>query len=100
MVERDPRVRRIVEAFSGGRFASRGPSGVCWVARTLLGDDAFLHLADLPAYLDAQAAVAAAFCDRPRWARMAIRSVARVGFVSSDRAVHQYASEIWGVPTR
>jgi starch phosphorylase len=100
VVERDPRVRRIVEAFSGGRFASHGPDGVRWVARMLLADDdAFLHLADLPAYLDAQARVAAAFCDRRRWAQMAIHSVARVGFVSSDRAVRAYARDIWGVPT-
>jgi glucan phosphorylase len=31
---------------------------------------------------------------------MAIRSMARAGFVSSDRAVRQYARDIWGVPTR
>jgi starch phosphorylase len=69
-----------------------------WVARTLLADDdAFLHLADLPSYLDAQDEVAVAFRDRARWARMAIRSVARVGFVSSDRAVREYARDIWNV---
>ncbi len=98
VVERDPRVRRIVEALSDGRFAPRGPDDVRWVARTLLADDdAFLHLADLPAYLDAQAQVTAAFGDRRRWAQMAIHSVARVGFVSSDRAVREYARDIWGL---
>src|SRR5262249_23692031 len=79
VMDRDAGVRRIVEAFAAGRFVSRAPGGVRWVAQTLLAeDDAFLHLADLPSYLDAQAEVTAAFCDRPRWARMAIRSVARV----------------------
>ena len=59
--------------------------------------DPFLHLADLGSYLDAHARAAAAFHDRRAWARMAILNVARVGKFSSDRAVREYARDIWGV---
>jgi starch phosphorylase len=98
VVERDGRVRRIVDAFLSNRFASRDPERLQWVARTLLDEgDAFLHLADLPSYLDAQDQAAAAFRERRRWARMAIRNVARVGWFSSDRAIREYAHDIWGV---
>jgi starch phosphorylase len=98
IADRDPRVRQVVEAFLSARFAPHDPDSMQWVARTLLAeDDVYLHTADLPSYLDAQAMAGAAFADRPRWARMAIRSVARVGFVSSDRAVREYARAIWNV---
>jgi starch phosphorylase len=98
IVERDWRVRRIVDAFRSNRFPSRDPERLQWVARTLLDeDDAFLHLADLPSYLDAQDDAAKAFGDPPRWARRGIRSVARAGFVSSDRSVREYARDVWNV---
>jgi glycogen phosphorylase len=98
IVERDPRVRRIVEAFRTNRLALRDPERLRWVYETLLDDeDAFMHLADLPSYLDAQDAAASAFGDLTRWAGAAIRSVARTGYFSSDRAVREYARTVWDV---
>lgn len=44
---------------------------------------------------DAEEQAARAFRDRSRWARMAIRNVARVGYFSSDRAVREYARDVW-----
>ena len=98
LLERDPRVRRVVDAIARGRFSAGDPGRHAWVVRALLDDDdAFVHLGDLPPYLDAQEELARAFVDRDRWTRMAIRSVARAGFVSSDRAVLEYARDVWGV---
>jgi starch phosphorylase len=59
--------------------------------------DAYLHLADLPAYLEAQQRAGAAFTDRAHWTRMAILNVARIGKFSSDRTLLQYARDIWGI---
>ncbi len=64
-------------------------------AGLLEGGDPFMVLADFRAYCDAQARVDAAFRDRARWARMAILNTARVGKFSSDRAIGEYASELW-----
>jgi starch phosphorylase len=98
IVDRDPRVRRIVEAFRTNRLALGQPEHLRWVYETLLDeDDAFLHLADLPSYLDAQDAAARAFGDPARWVGAAIRSVARIGYFSSDRAVREYARTVWQV---
>ncbi|MDE3137544.1 MAG: glycogen/starch/alpha-glucan phosphorylase, partial [Acidobacteriota bacterium] len=55
------------------------------------------HLADLPAYLEAEEKAAEAFNDRHRWARMSILNVARIGRFSSDRAVLDYARDIWNL---
>jgi glycogen phosphorylase len=64
-------------------------------AGLLEGGDPFMVLADFRAYCDAQARVDAAFRDRARWARMAILNTARVGKFSSDRAIGEYAAELW-----
>jgi starch phosphorylase len=69
----------------------------------LLERDDYLLLADYRAYVDAQADVDRAFRDPVRWTRMSILNVARAGKFSSDRAIREYARDIWGVkavPTR
>jgi starch phosphorylase len=57
--------------------------------------DRFMHLADFRPYLDAQARAGALFNDRRAWAATAIRNVAAMGYFSSDRAIREYAREIW-----
>jgi starch phosphorylase len=64
-------------------------------AGLLEGGDPFLVLADFRSYCDAQARVDAAYRDRRRWARMAILNTARVGKFSSDRAIGEYATDLW-----
>jgi starch phosphorylase len=59
--------------------------------------DHFLTIADFHSYVQAQDAVSTAYRDVARWTRMSILSVARMGHFSSDRAIHEYASEIWKV---
>ena len=66
--------------------------------QTLLDErDEHVHLADLPSYLDAQRRASDAFADRAGWARRAILNVARSGRFSSDRAVAEYARDIWHI---
>jgi starch phosphorylase len=47
--------------------------------------------------VDAQAEVERAFRDPARWTRMSILNVARAGRFSSDRAMREYAGQIWDV---
>ena len=69
-----------------------------WIYRTLLDEnDEDFHLADLSAYLDAQEKAAKAFRKRRNGSRMAILNVARMGKFSSDRAVREYARDIWHI---
>ena len=76
--------------------APREPDLFKWIYGTLLDEnDEYLHLADLSAYIDAQAAAGAAFGNPDAWSRMAILNVARVGKFSSDRAIREYARDIW-----
>ncbi|MBZ5600749.1 MAG: glycogen/starch/alpha-glucan phosphorylase [Acidobacteriia bacterium] len=93
--DRDQRVRRVVDVFRSNLFSPTEPDLFAWIHRTLLDEnDTFLHLADLAAYLDAQDTVARAF-GSAGWTRAAILNVARMGKFSSDRAIREYARDIW-----
>jgi starch phosphorylase len=63
----------------------------------LKNGDRYMHLADLSAYLHADEALVTLYADRDAWAKKAILNVAGSGKFSSDRAIAQYASEIWQV---
>ncbi|MBZ5615866.1 MAG: glycogen/starch/alpha-glucan phosphorylase [Acidobacteriia bacterium] len=96
--DRDPRLKRVMDAFLSRLFCPQEPDLFAWIFRSLLDEsDEHFHLADLPAYLAAQEEAAETFRDRDRWARMAILNVARIGRFSSDRTVTQYANDIWGI---
>jgi starch phosphorylase len=94
----DPRVKRVVETFHSNLFCPHEPDLFAWIYDALLDEkDEYFHLADLPVYLEAQKYVGAAFTDRVAWTRMAILNLARIGKFSSDRAVTEYARDIWDI---
>lgn len=92
----DPGIRRLLDALGSDLF-SPGQRGYHeWVLQTLLDPrDEHVHLADLGSYLDAQQRASAAYADRGAWARRSILNVARSGRFSSDRAVSEYARDVW-----
>jgi starch phosphorylase len=63
----------------------------------LLHGDFFMLLADYRSYVDTQDKVDQLFADKDEWTRKTILNTANMGKFSSDRAVLEYASEIWGV---
>jgi len=91
-------LKAVVDALAGDTFSPGQPRLFQPVVDSLLnGGDPYLCLADFAAYLQCQADVEKAYQDEERWTRMAILNVARSGKFSSDRTIHQYAEEIWGV---
>jgi starch phosphorylase len=65
--------------------------------RSLTERDPFFVLADFRAYVECQARVAREWRDRAAWTRAAIHNVAGMGRFSSDRAIREYARDIWDV---
>jgi starch phosphorylase len=53
-------------------------------------------LADYASYIQCQEKVNEIYKDRDKWIKMAVLNVARSGKFSSDRAILQYAENIWG----
>ncbi len=94
----DDEIRRAVQMLERDFFNMMEPGIFRPVTRSLLdGGDYYMLLADLRDYILTQERVDAAYQDLDAWDRMAIINVARAGKFSSDRAIQQYASEIWHV---
>lgn len=66
------------------------------LALLLKSGDHYMHLADLRSYGEAQQRLGALYLDREAWAVKAILNVAAAGRFSSDRAIAEYANDIWG----
>jgi len=59
--------------------------------------DPFFVLADFEDYKRAQNDIQSAYRDKKRWNRMSLINIAKAGFFSAERAVTQYAKNIWGL---
>ena len=64
-----------------------------------MADEYFL-LADFAAYCDAEKRMAKTYEDQRRWNQISLHNIARSGIFAADRAVAQYADNIWHVPHR
>jgi starch phosphorylase len=96
--DRDPRVKRILNAFDSNLFCPKDGGLFHWIVESLLDrGDVYFHLADLPTYFDAQRQVDEAFGQPATWVSKAILNVARIGRFSSDRTIKEYAADIWGI---
>lgn len=96
---RHPAIRRLMDTFVSGLFCPDEPGRFRWIYESILdrGEDPYFHLADLESYIETQERVAQAFTDPACWADKAILNVARIGTFSSDRAIAEYAREIWNI---
>lgn len=91
-----PELMEVVDAIRSGMFGDGG------VFEPLLntifgGKDYYLISDDFTSYLEAQRMVDVAFVDQSSWVEKTIHTTARMGRFASDRAVMQYADEIWNV---
>jgi len=57
--------------------------------------DFFMHLADLPSYLDADDRLVDLYAHPKEWASKSILNIASAGRFSSDRTIREYAADIW-----
>ncbi|MFM8331411.1 MAG: glycogen/starch/alpha-glucan phosphorylase, partial [Candidatus Methylumidiphilus sp.] len=90
-------LKEAIDLIGSGHFSKGDKDVFRPLIDNLLYADPFLVLADFHAYVNCQAQVDAAYRDSARWTRMAILNVARSGLFSSDRAIQEYADDIWQV---
>jgi starch phosphorylase len=94
----DPEIKAAIDMIRSNVFSLLEPGLFDPIIRSLLDyNDYYMLLADLRAYIDAQEKVDAVYRDAKRWNRMSLVNIARSGFFSSDRAVLEYARDIWHV---
>ena len=94
--ENEPKTRAALDLIFSDYFNRNEPGVFAPLRDTLLTHgDYYMHLADLTSYCHAQDQLGALYADPGAWAHKAILNVASSGKFSSDRAIAQYASEIW-----
>jgi glycogen phosphorylase len=94
----DPMLQTVVGALASDRFCPEEHGLFRWIVDELLDrGDRYFHLADLPSYIRASKNAENDYRDPATWAPKAILNVARVGTFSSDRAVREYARDIWHI---
>jgi starch phosphorylase len=93
--ESDPRLKRVLDELASDRFCPGEPGLFRWVRDVLLNRDDYFLMADFGSYIDAQALITTEYQHPEVWTKKAILNVARIGMFSSDRAVTEYAREIW-----
>jgi len=97
-VEQDPELGRVLELIASGAFSPGDRGLFAPLVDDLLHRDPFFVLADFRAYVDCQRRVDEVWRDPTRWVRSSILNTARTGRFSSDRAIREYAAEIWRLP--
>jgi starch phosphorylase len=93
----NPDLKAAVDSISLGVFSAGDKELFKPIVDSLLYHDQYLVCADYQSYLDCQARAVTAYQDQEQWTRMSILNSARCGFFSSDRAMREYAADIWGV---
>ena len=67
------------------------------VANSLKNSDPYMVLADFDSYRKAQAYSSECYKDSKKWTQMSLNNIAGAGIFSADRAVTEYAKDIWGI---
>jgi starch phosphorylase len=86
-----------IDRLADGAFSPDEPGRYTDVVRNLLESDHYQLLADYADYVATQEKVDECYRQPMDWARRAILNVAGMGKFSSDRTIHDYATQIWGV---
>ena len=94
--DHEPETRAALDLIFSDYFSRNEPGAFAPIRDTLLTNgDHYMHLADLTSYVQAQDRIGDLYANPAEWARKAILNVASSGKFSSDRTIHEYATEIW-----
>ena len=95
---KDPEIKLALDMIRENVFSLLDPGLFEPILRSLLDyNDYYMLLADLKDYCRAQDLVDRTYRDAKKWNRMSLVNIARSGRFSSDRAVMEYARDIWHV---
>jgi len=87
------KLEKIIEMLTSGALGKNYSE----IAHDLWTKDVFMNLVDFASYVEAQKRVSAAYKDKTGFNKMSLMNIAGAGIFSSDRAVKEYADNIWKV---
>jgi starch phosphorylase len=93
-----PALGQALDEIAAGYFSPEDPNRYRGLVDAVRHHDHFMVAADFDAFAAKQAEVAQRWQDKASWWRSSILNIAQMSWFSSDRAVREYAEEIWKVP--
>lgn len=91
MYSSDPVIKAAIDRINSGINGTKFDD----VVSSLKYSDPYMVLADFRSYQDAQARASAIYAESLKWQRMSLINIANAGIFSADRAVDEYAKNIW-----
>lgn len=91
MYSSDPVIKAAIDRINAGINGTKFDD----VVSSLKYSDPYMVLADFRSYQEAQARASAIYDDNLKWQRMSLMNIANAGIFSADRAVDEYAKNIW-----
>lgn len=97
-VNNNPDLKRVIDMLTSGVLGVKFND----IARSLLTNDfgvadSYMIMADFADYVRAQEDVEKAYKSKLEFARMSLVNIAKAGIFSSDRAIKEYADNIWNI---
>lgn len=96
-IEQNKELAQAMNQLSSGFFSPENQGYFQPVVNSLLDGDHYCVLADYASYVSCQEEVSRVYGEHDRWIKMAVLNVARSGKFSSDRAIREYAENIWHI---
>jgi starch phosphorylase len=97
-IEQSPMLKEIFKLIDGGFFSPRDARLFAPIVQSLTGQDPYLVCADFESYCQVQERISKMYLNKDEWTKKSIINVAQSGYFSSDRAIREYAKDIWNVP--
>ncbi|KAI0060095.1 glycosyltransferase family 35 protein [Artomyces pyxidatus] len=93
--EKSPALAAVLNTVSSGIFGADGIYEP--LLNTVRQGDFYILTDDFDSYIKALEMVDEAYADRTEWIKKSIRTSAKMGKFSSDRAIQDYAQEYWNI---
>jgi starch phosphorylase len=97
VIEASRELSQALAAIASGVFSPDDPGRYADLIAGIYDHDWFMVAADFDAYAAAQRAVDQRWRDPSAWQAATVHNIANMGWFSSDRAIREYAKDIWGM---
>jgi glycogen phosphorylase len=92
-----PELADVLTAIETGVFSPDDPHRFLGLTHALRHSDYYMVLADFAAYFQTQRRIDELYLSRAAWTKTSILNIAHMSWFSSDRAIREYATDIWNV---
>jgi starch phosphorylase len=99
-IAQSPMLAELLNAVESGVYSAREPDRFAAITDAVRHHDWFMVAGDFNSYYDTQRRVAALWREPTAWWRTSLINTASMGWFSSDRAIREYATELWDVPVK